>query len=236
MPNVVELDVAQPGDLEIMRLEEILRAVDPRRDVLANERHDGRRDAGHEHEFVERHAQRRILDQLNDRIPGVETGGEAVGLRDLAQPVERCETAGAAHVLEHDGRVAGNVFGQVAREQAPFDVGRTTRRVVVHHRDGLALVEGLALSRRRRCPAECDEAERCRGRGDPVFHTQHLSTSAGSLSKACRSESLPHARVPRRFGAERRRELGITLRDLPPRRGRAERAPRRSPGREFHTG
>src|SRR5207253_2809706 len=66
--------------------------------------------------------------------------GVAIG-RSIRELIGADDAAGAADVLDDDGRFAGNVGGQMLRDDAPLDVARSARRIVDDHGDGLALVE-----------------------------------------------------------------------------------------------
>ena len=92
------------------------------------------------HEIGIGRAQRRVGDELGDDVEREEADGLAVRRR-LAELVAADDAAGAADVLDDDGGLAGNVVGQVLRDNARLDVGGAAGRIVDDHVDRLALVE-----------------------------------------------------------------------------------------------
>src|SRR5918992_3176783 len=50
---------------------------------------------------------------------------EPVSLGRLAKKVDPRPAAGASHVLHDNRRIAGYMLGQMARDDSPFNVGRT---------------------------------------------------------------------------------------------------------------
>src|SRR5262249_50840032 len=85
-----------------------------------------------------------------DRIePGAAADGgdhAAVLWGDAEHPVGEPQAAGAFHVLRHDRRIAGDVLGEVARDDAGVEVIATADAVADVEIERLALVEvGRAL-------------------------------------------------------------------------------------------
>src|SRR3954471_8793010 len=122
------------------------------------------------HEFRIVGAQRRIGDQLGDHVQGEEADRLAVRRR-LAELVAAEDAAGAADILDHDGGLAGDVVGQVLRDDASLDVGGAAGRIVDDHGDGLALVE---LGKRN---LRDDRGNQCGETGDEQKSSRHSATS-----------------------------------------------------------
>ena len=136
--------------LEILRLHQVGRHVDAGRRVLADIGDQRAFDAGKQDEIGKVGANRRIVGQLGHHIEGEEADGQAVG-RGVAELVAAEQPRAAADILDHDGRMARNVVGQMLRDDAALDVGRAAGRIVDDHRDRLALVVlGLRACRNER--------------------------------------------------------------------------------------
>lgn len=56
---------------------------------------------GDKFKLVKRYSERRIIDDLQKRIPGIKGHGQAVWFGYFAEPVESGQSAGACHVLEN---------------------------------------------------------------------------------------------------------------------------------------
>ncbi len=68
---------------------------------------------------------------------------------DVVEIVRRDHAAGARHVARDDGRVAGNMLAEMARDEARIGVVGAARPDRNDDRDGLAAVEVLVLRRNR---------------------------------------------------------------------------------------
>ena len=131
---------AERERLEITRLHHVGRDLEAGRRVAPHVDDQRTLDSGDEDEVEIARADRSAADDLRDHVEGEEADRLAVGRR-FTELVAADQAAGAADVLHHDGRVAGNLRRQVLRDDAPLDVGRTAGRIVDDHGDRLALVE-----------------------------------------------------------------------------------------------
>src|SRR5437016_5870642 len=68
----------------------------------------------------------------------------AVARRDLVDVIRGLEAAGARHVLRDDGRLAGNVLAEMARDQPAVEVVAAAGGIADRDRDDLAGEERLA--------------------------------------------------------------------------------------------
>ena len=93
---------------------------------------------------------RRAAEQrLQDRAGKDRAGHGAVLRRDGIDIPGRAVRSGAAHVLHHDRRIAGDVIAEMAREQPCVGVVAAARRRADHDLELLALVELLDEFSRR---------------------------------------------------------------------------------------
>jgi hypothetical protein len=165
--------------LEVVRLHDVGRDPEAGRRVLAGIRHQRILEARDHHEVRIVGAKRRVCNQLGNHVQGEEADGFAVRRR-FAKLVAADDAAGAADILDDDGRLAGDVVRQVLRDDASLDVGRSAGRIVDDHGDGLALVE---LGKRELRDGGGDE----RGEGGRQQNSsRHSSTSRTRPSLAAR--------------------------------------------------
>ena len=106
-------------------------------------------------------------------VAGDQAEGGAILGREIVEIVGRDQAAGARHVLYDDGRIAGDIPADMARQQATKDVEAASRPIADHERNGFALVELFDGLRARGLSRERGGRET---RGDPSpEHLQNLS-------------------------------------------------------------
>jgi len=54
------------------------------------------------------------------------TDGQTVLLGRLTEKIDARDSARAGHILDDDRRITGNMLGQMARDDSPFDIGGAT--------------------------------------------------------------------------------------------------------------
>ena len=127
--------------LETAGLHQVRAGGQARRRILSRIEHDRVCDSGDKPELVISDPETGIADHAGQHVPCEEAERHPVVLCDLPQEIAGNHAAAAAHVLDNDRRISGNMLGQMLCDDATLDIGRTAGPVVDKHGDALALVE-----------------------------------------------------------------------------------------------
>src|SRR5262245_30864372 len=133
---------AQTGGAKLLGLEEVGGLFHSRWYVGSNVRHGHAMHACDEAEFADMNAQRRVFDLVLKQTSGEIGRGQSVRFGHLADVINSCETAAAAHGLHGYGGLAGDMPRQVPGENPRLDVGGPAGTEVDDDVDSLSLVEG----------------------------------------------------------------------------------------------